>query len=209
MHLIKDVLGAGGPGLLIPVVLFGLVLYAARGLFGLHGRRNQSRNEFLERWDPKRIDDDLWLEVTIRHLYGTNLPAHVIRAALAHPHASQALSDLSDIWAFLSYDADTQTVSWQYSIHRNQTTRGLLRYWPLIRYFLFAFSGASAAYYAAHISGLTQWVVSIFAAVMISCAFISLWHGEAEKAAAKVGEAWIKTINGVREITSPADATDK
>ena len=43
MHLIKDVLGAGGPGLLIPVVLFGLVLYAARGLFGLHGRRNQSR----------------------------------------------------------------------------------------------------------------------------------------------------------------------
>jgi len=52
-------------------------------------------------------------------------------------------------------------------------------------------------------------VISIFAAVMISCALISLWHGEAEKAAAKVGEAWIKTINGVREITPPADATDK
>ncbi|MGO3127038.1 MAG: hypothetical protein ACTIJY_03085 [Luteimonas sp.] len=119
------------------------------------------------------------------------------------------MSDLSEIWAFLSYDADTQTVSWQYSIHRNQTTRGLLRYWPLIRYFLLAFSGAGAAYYAAHISGLTQWVISIFAAVMISCAFISLWHGEAEKAAAKVGEAWIKRINGVCDITQPAGAANK
>ena len=193
--MIKDVIAAGGSGLLIPVVLFALLTYAARGLFGLHGRRNQSRREFLERWDPKRIDDDLWLEVTIRQLYGTNLPAHVIRQALAHPHASQALIDLSELWAFFKYDADTQTVRWQYSIHRNQTTRGLLRHWPLARYFLLAFSGMGAAYYAAHISGLSQWIFSVFAVVMGACAFISLWHGEAEKAAAAVGEAWIERIN--------------
>jgi len=190
-------------------VLFGLVLYAARGLFGLHGRRNQSRNEFLERWDPKRVDHDLWREVTIRHLYGTNLPAHVIRAALAHPHTSQALSDLSEIWALLKYDPDTQRVSWQYSIHRNQTTRALLRHWPFVRYFLLALTGAGAAYYAAHISGLTQWIMSIFSAVMISCAFISLWNSEAEKAAARVGEAWITKINGLGEVAGAADATDK
>ncbi|MFL6585516.1 MAG: hypothetical protein ACJ8GV_01325 [Luteimonas sp.] len=100
-------------------------------------------------------------------------------------------------------------VSWQYSIRRNKTTRRLLGHWPIIRYLLLALNGAGAAYYAAHISGLIQWVISIFAAVMISRAIISLWHGEAEKAAPTVGEAWIKRINDPRETTSPADAPDK
>lgn len=50
--LIKDVIAAGGPCLLIPVVLLALLFYAVRGLFGLHGRRSQNRREFLEHWDP-------------------------------------------------------------------------------------------------------------------------------------------------------------
>ena len=186
-------------------MLFALLLYAIRGLFGLHGRRSQHRREFLEQWDPKRIDDDLWLEVTIRHLYGTHLPAHVIRNALAHRHTSQALLDLSELWDFFDYDLGTRTVAWKHKRHRNPRTRGVLRHWPTLRYFLLAGVGSVAAYLATRVSGFNQWTFSILAMVMIATAFLSLWHGEASKAATTVGEAWIKRINAESE---PHEAID-
>lgn len=195
--MFSELVTVGGPGLLIPVVLFALLLYAVRGLFGLDRRGNQRRLEFLEHWDPKRIDDDLWLEVTIRNLYGTHLPAHVIRTALAHPHTSQALVDLSDLWQLFRYEPETQRVSWQHNRYRHSAIRGLLRHYPTVRYFLFAITGVFAAYYAAHISGLNQWIISAFALFMGICAVLSLWHGDTERAAATVGEAWIKKINNV------------
>lgn len=193
--MFSDLVTAGGPGLLVPVVLFALLFYAVRGLFGLDGRRSQHRREFLEHWDSKRIDDDLWLEVTIRHLYGTHLPAHIIRTALAHPHTSQALRDLSELWQLFCYDPETQRVSWEHRRHRHPAARRFLRHWPTARYFLFAIGGAGAAYLAAHLNGLNQWILSTLALILGACAFLSLWHGEAEKVAATVGQAWIKRIN--------------
>jgi len=201
----NELISAGGPGLLIPVVLFALLLYAIRGLFGLHGRRSQHRREFLEHWDPKRIDDDLWLEVTIRHLYGTHLPAHVIRTAFAHPHTSQALLDLSELWLFLDYDPETRRVRWQHKRHRSRTSRGLLRFWPVLRYFLMIGAGVIGAYYATRVSGFNQWVFATFAVVMGAGALLSLWHSDAEKIAAKVGEAWIERINTASTLHPSAD----
>lgn len=203
--MFKDLISAGGPGLLIPIVLFALLFYAIRGLFGLHGRRSQHRREFLEYWDPKRIDDDLWLEVTIRHLYGTHLPAHVIRIAFAHPHTSQALLDLSELWLFLDYDPETRSVRWQHKRHRNKTSRVALRFWPVLRYFLMIGAGVIAAYYATRIDGFNQWVFATFAVVMGAGALLSLWHSDAEKVAAKVGEAWIKRINATSTFNRDSD----
>lgn len=89
--MIKELIEAGGSGYIIPAVLSVLVLYAVRGAFGLQGRRSQHRKEFLEMWDSSRTQDDLWLEVAVRHLFGTYLPARVIRLALAQPDTSQGL----------------------------------------------------------------------------------------------------------------------
>lgn len=208
IELIRDVIAAGGAGFFIPVVLFALLLYAVRGLFGLHGRRSQHRREFLEHWDATRIDDDLWLEVTIRHLYGTHLPAHVIRNALAHPHTSQALLDLSELWDFFDYDPETRGVAWKYTPHRSARIRALLRHWPTLRYFLFAGVGALAAYLATHATGFSQWAYAILATVMIAAAFLSLWHGEALKIAERVGESWIRRINADLASHRTADEPD-
>lgn len=193
--MFNDLISAGGPGLLIPVVLFALLLYVIRGLFGLHGRRSQRRREFLEHWDPKRIDDDLWLEVTICHLYGTHLPAHVIRTAFAHPHTSQALLDLSELWPFLEYDPETRGVRWQHRRHQNKTSRSALRFWPIARYFLMIGAGVGGALYATHVTGFNQWAFATFAVVMGAGAILSLWHSDSEKVAAKFGESWIERIN--------------
>lgn len=186
--------------MLIPIVLFALLTYAVRGLFGLHGRRSQHRREFLEHWDQKRADDDLWLEVTIRHLHGTHLPAHVIRCALTHPHTSQALLDLSEIWPFFDYDPKAQRVSWQDKRRRNRGLRAALRFWPFLRYFLCAGALFAAGYIATHTSGWNQWIYSFLALISGVAAFLSLWHSDAEKIAWKVGEEWIERINAASPV---------
>lgn len=207
--MFSDIITAGGPGLLIPVVLFALVFYAARGLFGLHGRRGQHRREFLEHWDPARTGDDLWLEVTIRHLHGTHLPAHVIRTALAQPNTSQALMELSELWPLLHYHPDTRQVSWKHRRHRSARSRALVRHWPMVRYFLFAFAGVGSGYLAVKVSGLTQWVFAFFAATMAVCAFLTLLEADADKVAATVGEAWIGRINDRQAVIEAMPAGDE
>ena len=193
--MLKDVIAAGGSGLLIPAVLFAVVLYVVRGLFGLHGRKSQHRREFLERWDPGRIEDGLWLEVTVRQLYGAYLPAHVIRTALAQPHASLALIELSELWPLLHYDPDSRTVRWRHRRHRHPTMRRLARYWPTTRYVLLAL-GASLAMLASYRSdGLIQWIFAVLAVVLVAGAFVSLTSDDAEKIADTVGVAWIDSIN--------------
>ncbi|MCC4605436.1 hypothetical protein HG421_01115 [Xanthomonas campestris pv. badrii] len=204
--MFKDMIAAGGPGLLIPIVLFALIIYATRGLFDLHGRRSQHRREFLEHWDPKRADDDLWLEVTVRHLYGQPLPAHVIRTALSHPHCSQALMDLSEIWEFYQYDSDTQTVSWAHTRHKHAYRRWLNHRWSLARYFLLACLAMVATYVATLVNGLSQWIYATAAALCGIGAFISLWRCDAEKKAADAGEIWIKRIND--SLRSPHATND-
>ena len=106
----KELIEIGGIGFVIPAVLSVLVLYIARGLFGMHGRRSQARKEFLELWNDARASDDLWLEVSVRHLVGTYLPAHVVRLALAGPDKAQSLFDLAELWLLLRYDREARTV---------------------------------------------------------------------------------------------------
>lgn len=206
--MIKDVVAAGGAGLLIPAVLFALLLYATRGLFGLHGRRSQHRREFLDIWDPKRADDDIWLEVTVRHLCGTSLPAHVIRTALKHPHSTQALNELSELWQFFDYDPETRHVRWAHARHRRAFRRQLSRYWPFVRYMLLAFAAMGALYAAPHAKGFAQWVCGFLATIFGVGAFLNLWFGDAEATAAKVGEAWIARINGAPSSSTHVDIQD-
>lgn len=206
--MLKDVIDAGGPGLLIPAILFALVLYVVRGLFGLHGRRSQHRREFIEHWNPERVDDDLWLEVAIRQLYGVYLPAHVIRTALTQPHSSQALIELSELWPFLHYDANRGTVRWRYARHRRSAARRLSRCWPFFRYLICALGALAMAYVATLVEGLSQWVYAALATILGVGAFISLWDENAEKIAHDVGEDWIARINSVSEIEDDTASLD-
>lgn len=204
--MITDLVSAGGTGLLIPAVLFVLVLYGARGLFGWHGRRSQNRKEFLDLWTSERIDDDLWLEVTVRHLFGTYLPAHVIRTALRHPSSAQSLLDLSDLWPLLRYDAGSKTVRWKSARHRHLTRRSITRYAPLIRYSLLAglASGAGLFAYLASDNSLIRWTYSFLTLVLAGAAFASLNQEDAFKVAAESGERWISRINGDNNASVPA-----
>jgi hypothetical protein len=194
-----EILAAGGPGYLIPAVLFVLVLYSVRGVFGLHGRRSQHRKEFLELWSDDRRHDDLWLEVAIRHLFGTYLPAPIIRLAMTQPDKSQALLDLSELWALLHFDSDTQTVRWLRKRHQTLQRRKAGRIALLVGYFFWALIALIAAWIASKSGPATfaGWLYGVCAVITGFVAFISLMREDSMKVAVTVGDDWMARINGL------------
>jgi len=198
--MFKDLVEAGGAALLIPAILFTVTVYVIRGLFGLYGKKSEHRRDFLERWDYARAHDDLWLEVIIRQLYGTYLPAHVIWLALASPHSSQALLDLSSLWPLLRYDENTQTVKWRYKRDRSAFMRRLGRHAPTLRYLLFCLIGSASGIIAYKASGASQWIYAALAMVMVVLGLTTLSYDEALKIADTSGEAWISKINSASQV---------
>lgn len=187
----------GGKGFLIPAVLCVLVLYATRGLFGLHGRRSQHRKEFLELWDSARSQDDFWLEVIVRHLIGVYLPGHVIRLALAQPNRGEALLELAELWPLWRYSPETQKVDWLSKRHRVLTKHKAGRPAIFVAYFACAIiaiiSGvASAAYGPDTISG---WVFGAFSVTMIGVAISFAQYDKTIQIAIAAGDHWIDRIN--------------
>ena len=145
---------------------------------------------------------------TIRHLYGMSLPAHVIRTALKHPHSSQGLVDLSELWELFKYDPMTRTVDWRKARTRRSAANKLLPFWPLARYVLFASLAVGAAYVATQTQGPTQWAYSIFAMIMAVGAAFALWRSDVEKTAATVGEAWLARINADAAVWPDPETTE-
>ena len=117
--MIEQLLSAGGQQLLLPVLIALGGLYAARGLFGLHGRMGQRRRDFIELWSSERAQDDLWLQVVVRHLFGCYLPAPVIRKVMGWPDAAASLLAIAVIWPMLALDPDTKAVSWKRKRYEN------------------------------------------------------------------------------------------
>lgn len=202
----KELIEVGGSAFLIPAVLFGLVLYAIRGVFGLHGRRSQHRKEFLELWDASRSKDDLWLEVAVRHLFGTYLPARVIRLAMAQPDKSQALLDLCELWPLFRFDPDSQTVRWLHSRHETRAKRKFGRVLLLTGYFfLFILAALSAfAMFRFGPNTLSGWSYGIFAVAVGFCSVMCLMRADTIEIAATVGDDWLIRINCRANSKGPA-----
>lgn len=204
----KEILEAGGASFLLPAVLFVLVLYAIKGIYGLHGRRSQHRREFLELWDKARSADDLWLEVSVRHLFGTYLPARIIRLALNQPDRSQSLADLSELWELLAFDPGDQTVRWRSTLPSKVAKSKWGRGACFAAYFVCALAAAYAGWLASrygHTSFL-GWAYGVCAVVVGFVAFICLSHEDTVKTATQAGDRWVALIN--RSATQPKQDND-
>lgn len=193
----KEILEIGGNRFLMPVVFCIILMYLAKGLFGLHGRRAQHRKEFLELWDQTRQQDDLWLEVAVRQWLGAYLPAHVIRLGMTQPDKAQSLIELSELWPFLRYNRHERSVQWLHAFIATGRRRSLFRVSLNLGYFLFAMI-AFVLGFAAAAQGpdaFKGWLygagVVFFGAIALAC----LAHDDSVKSASVSGEAWIALIN--------------
>lgn len=193
----KEILEIGGKGFLIPVVFCIVVLYVAKGLFGLHGRRAQYRKEFLELWDQTRQQDDLWLEVAVRQWLGAYLPAHVIRLGMTQPDKAQSLIELSELWPLLRYDRDQRQVQWLHAYTTTDRRRFLFRVALVVAYFVFALTALFFGIAAAE-QGPDAFKGWLYAAGVVFFGMIALAcvaHDDTVKSASVSGEAWIARIN--------------
>ena len=206
----KELLEAGGVGYLIPGVLAVLVLYLLRGVFSLYTHKSGARKEFLELWERSRSEDDVWLEVAVRHWVGTYLPAHVIRLALAQPDKAQSLFELSELWTFLRYDRATQTVRWC-SSRLVTWERKKAGHWMWLVVYLVCMGGAIwygvAAFNMVEVNG-TRWVYSAGALSFFFFALVAMMREDSRKTIATCGEEWIARINGAAASVDPARHVD-
>lgn len=195
--MLEEVIKAGGGSYLIFGVVFALVLYAIRGLFGLQTRWGQHRREFLELWADGRPRDALWMQVAVRHLYGARLPAPVIQLALTRPDSLQALYELSEIWDLLEYDGSARKVHWRHARHSTLKRRQYLRATLSVAYMACALFALFCAYVSAN-SGphtLAGWVYGFCAAVTGILAYLCLHKEDGLAMSARVGDAWVSRIN--------------
>lgn len=95
-----------GPGFVVPAILILVVGWLAKVLMDMHISSRQSRRDFLDLWRTVDRQDDLALETVIRHLWGSYVPAPVIRAALQAPYPSDTLRRLTRVWDHLRFDSD-------------------------------------------------------------------------------------------------------
>ncbi len=212
--LLDKILEMGGQGFIIPAVLSVLVLYATRGLFGLHGRRSQNRKDFLELWDSARSQDDFWLEVVVKHLIGVYLPAHVIRLALAQPNRSDALFELAELWPLWRYRPDAEKVEWLNRHHQAISKRKAIRKIIFLAYFACAGIAVCAAVAGAYFGHGTfsGWVYGAFAVIMAVAAIGCVLRDDTMRIAVEVGDEWVDRINrsaSPSRIRSRGDNRDK
>ncbi|UHQ23825.1 hypothetical protein LVB77_03690 [Lysobacter sp. 5GHs7-4] len=195
--MLEEVIKAGGGSYLIFGVVAALAFYAIRGLFGLQTRRGQHRREFLELWSDGRPRDALWMQVAVRHLYGSHLPSPVIQLALARPDSSQALSDLSELWDLLVYDGSTRKVRWRRASHSTMARRKLLRVGLLLAYLVCALFAVFCGYVSARFGPYTLngWVYGFCGAVVGFMAYICITKEDSVAVAVRVGDAWVNRIN--------------
>jgi len=167
--VIEKLLEVSNGKLLIPVLcaLAGAVL--VKGIFNLHRSKSADRRDFLDLWMRNEGRDDIWLEVSVRHLFGTYLPASIIRSLMQGPQAARALLEVSEFWELLEIDDETLELRWKRKSHTTSKGRRIWRY--ALNAFYFVAMGSALVFIYMAITGdakatvmLSWWVYGLFLA---------------------------------------------
>lgn len=165
--MIEKLLEASNGKLLIPVLfaLMGTVL--VKGLFNLNRSKSADRRDFLDLWRQNETRDDIWLEVSVRHLFGTYLPASIIRSLIHGPQAARGLLEVSEFWDLLEINDETLEVSWKKKRYATARRRNGWRYALNVFYFVAMGLGLFFIYLAIASNAqmtlvVSFWVIGIF-----------------------------------------------
>ena len=82
------------------------------------------RKEFLQNWKDPEALDDLSIEVLVRQLTGTYLPAMLVRRVCSRKGSeiTRTLMSLAKIWPLVDWHSESGTASWK-KIARSESPR--------------------------------------------------------------------------------------
>lgn len=139
--MIEKLLEVSNGKLLIPVLCALVGAMFVKGIFNLHRSKSADRRDFLDLWMRNEGRDDIWLEVSVRHLFGTYLPASIIRSLMQGPQAARALMEVSEFWDLLEINDETLELKWK---RKSQATSNGRRTWRYALNLLYFAAMASA-----------------------------------------------------------------
>ena len=167
--MIEKLLEVSNGKLLIPVLCALVGAMLVKGIFSLHRSKSADRRDFLDLWMRNEGRDDIWLEVSVRHLFGTYLPASIIRSLMQGPQAARALLEVSEFWDLLEMNDETLELRWKRKSHATSNGRRTWRYALNLLYFA-AMGSALVFSYLAIIEDantalmLSWWIYGLFLA---------------------------------------------
>lgn len=193
---------------ILPAALLALAGYLISLLVGLHGTKSQSRTKFMELWPAAVKQDDMALEVTIRHGFGTYIPASVIRRACRLDHCADRILLLAQLWPLLQHrrpDGRLQWIKRSYEDPRHlaRVERGFTALYFVIA--LSAFASFSVAVNLGHKS-ILAWMCGVNALLFLTVAFGMLGKAEMFAVARKQGERLLEEVNLEPGVAAPAEA---
>lgn len=197
-EIIKQLLQAGGLSLAVPmiVVVFGSIL--VKGGFSLHRSRSADRKDFLDTFKDIDGRSDLWLCVSVRHLFGKYLPTNLIRRLMVAPNPGRALLDVSNGWDLFTFDVATLQVRWRNPGHVKARARKRKVLILNLGYFLLGCPGLLLAYWivAEKIAQQFVFVAWVYVALATIGASACLISGDQLKGAGRAAE-WLGIGDGM------------
>jgi hypothetical protein len=195
--MIDDVVSAIGSWAILPAALLALAGYLISLLVGLHGSKSQLRTKFLELWPNALRQDDMSLEVTVRHGFGTYLPASVIRRVCRLDHCADRILHLTQLWPLLHHRRPDGQLQWIKVSYEDPKTlawaeRGFTALYFSISFAAFASFGAAIE--LGHKSTLA-WMCGLNALLFLTLAFAMLSKAEMFSLARKQGARLLGEVN--------------
>lgn len=195
--MIEEILKAAGPWAVVPAASIALAGYLISMLMSWHRTRGQNRVEFLGLWRGADQMDDMALEVTVRHLFGTYLPASVIRRICVTDHCADELFNVARLWSMLRYDPISQEVSWAKPKYADKKVTMVGDFLYKMLYFLFALMAVACVFAAvwAGPNSSVAWLYGTDALLFMVMAFASLEKSETFALARKLGRQSLKRLD--------------
>lgn len=206
--MMDAVLSAMGNWAILPAVLLALAGYLISLLIGLHGTKSQARTKFLELWPTAVKQDDMVLEVTVRHGFGTYIPASVIRSACRLDHCADRILLLAQLWSLLQHRRPEGRLQWIKPSYSDPKYLARAERVFTALYFviaLAAFASFSVAIDLGHKSTLA-WICGVNALLFLTVAFGMLGKAEMFSVARKQGKRLLEDVNLEPGVAASAEA---
>ena len=189
----------------IVAVLVAAAAYGISLFKDLHRTKGQHRADFLGLWKGSDKMDDLSLEVAVRHLCGTYLPASLIRRICRTDHCADGILEVAQLWPLWRYDPHDRRIEWKDPSYASHGKLVFLRWWYVAGYFVFAIGAIFFLMLAISTDSksLLAWASGLIALMFPVIAFGSLGRSEILKLASKIGARWLDRLNDADAILGP------
>lgn len=191
--MFDKLLSLGSEKLLIPLVVVAVGVALARGLFTVARSHSQDRKEFLDLFRNHEAQNDLWLTVAVRHVFGAYLPANLIRQLMSSPQPGRALLEVGRAWDFIDMDDETGELFWRRKFFRPAWARNTAIVLLAAAYFVLACAAILLAYVCltGNFDGKALWIAWTYAILSALGALAALTYGDNLKDASKAISRWL------------------